>query len=359
MEGCLNLLRAWIWLLLAPSLAWGDAANNEWNSTTRSLSMGNVGIASAEDAATAMFYNPAALARGKRASVEIFNPQFDSGSSIFSGAGVSKHISLKDVKPELERKPNRGSYLGGSLYPNVSAQNFNFGILMKGEGGSYYDGTNLHYVSRYLVIPTMGLSMGTFGGRFRLGAAVRGIQYSGNDETVKGLHGGEGYTVDMREGVGLGLDAGALITMPWKALPTFGFVARNVGDTSFPGGAAFSFNAGDSRPREKIKMTYDAGFSLAPKVGQRSVLSLAVDYRDALNVNDINVKRRINLGVELGMSRTVYVRLGVSRGYWTAGMGLASKHGSLDLGTYAEELNARGFRVVEDRRFSFRYGSRF
>lgn len=365
MDGCLIRFL----LLLLPLSASADLANNEWNSTTRALSMGNVGIATAEDGTTAMFYNPAALAKTKKVSGELFSPQFDVGTSIFTmGRGAqdfSKHGSLQKVRPLLEAKPNRGSYLGGSIYPNISAQNFNFGILMKGEGLSFHDGNQLVYRSRYVLIPTLGLSIGAMSGRFRLGFAVRGIQITENDRSLSGTIASNGtadppgYTMNAQEGFGVGFDTGALISFPIGGLPTLGVVARNVGDTSFPGSAPFGISEGVATKKEKVKMTYDAGFSLSPKMGKNSTFTFAVDYRDALNQNQVATLRRINVGMEFSFSKVFYFRAGVSRGYATGGIGLSSKFGSLDLGTYAEELDAREFRSKEDRRISLRFGSRF
>jgi hypothetical protein len=357
MEGC--LIRALAFLL--PSLALADSVNNEWYSTTRALSMGNTGIASADDPATAMFYNPAGLARTKRFSAELFNPQFDFGTGVLSGSvkDFAKHGSLEKTGPLLEAKPNKkSSSLGMALYPNLAAQNFNFGVLMSAQSSSYFDGDLYHYRSRYLVVPTMALSMGTLGGRFRIGAAVRAIQLSENDRSVADLA-GAGYLVDASEGFGIGLDAGALFTLPWAGLPTVGVVARNVGDTTFTGSAPLSVASGNVERSEKIKGTYDAGISFSPRFGGRNVLVFSADYRDVLDRHQVDFKRRINVGLELGFSRTFYLRAGASRGYWTAGMGLSSRNGSLDLGTYAEELSAAGFREVENRRFSLRYGSKF
>lgn len=365
MEGCL-LKPVYLLIvgLLLPASARADSVNAEWLSTTRSLSMGNVGIASAEDAATAMFYNPAALARTKRTVVEVFNPQFEFGTGIISSSQTKtqygKHTKLSKAREVLEQSPKTPSYLGGSLYPNLYAQNFNFGVLLKGEGVAYSDGANdtLTYHSRYLLIPTMGISVSALGGRMKLGVAVRGVQITENDKSTRDFT-NIGYTVDPAEGFGLALDAGTLISLSWSALPTFGFTARNIGDTSMSGSALSSFGTGVITRHDKVKMTYDAGFGLFPKLGQKSVLSLAADYRDILNVHGVDIKRRINLGMEIDVSRTFYLRTGVSRGYWTAGFGLASKFGSFDFGTYSEELDRTGFRVLEDRRFSIRYGSRF
>jgi hypothetical protein len=359
MEGCLRVLA-----LLLPLSAFADGANNEWFSTTRALSMGNAGIASAEDAATAVFYNPAALSRGKKFSAEIFNPQFDIGlNSPGSASDVTTRLSLEKMRPLLEQNPRKATYTGAAIFPNFTAQNFSFGILLKGEGGAYHDGDALYYKSRYLVIPTMGIAMNTFSGSFRIGAAVRAIQITDNDKTVPGLASASsatvGYRKDPAEGLGIGLDAGALLSVPWAALPTLAFVARNIGDTSFSGSAPYSLGNGDITRRQKMGMTYDAGFSISPRFGRKSQVVLAADYRDIMGETQINRKRRVNLGLELGFDKIFFFRVGLSRGYFTAGIGLNSRFGSLDLGTYAEELDAIGWRKVEDRRLSFRLGRRF
>jgi hypothetical protein len=366
MDGC--LIR--ILLFLSPALAQADLANNEWYSTTRALSMGNVGLASAEDSATAMFYNPAALARTKKVTAELFSPQIDVGTGVFTlgrgAADLSKHGSLRKVRPLVEARSNRASYLGGSLYPSISAQNFNFGVLLRGEGLSFYDGKQLVYRSRHVLIPTLGISIGSLAGRFRLGLAARVIQITENDRTLTGTIASNGptgyqpgYLLDAQEGLGIGLDAGALLSLPVAGLPTLGVVARNVGDTSFTGSAPVGFATGSPTRKQKMKMTYDLGFSVSPKFGRKNSFTLGADYRDALNQNQVSTLRRINLGLEFSFSRILYLRTGLSRGYFTAGFGLASKYGSLDLGTYAEELDARGFRKKEDRRISIKFGSRF
>ena len=363
MEGCLrNLL--FLSMVLSSS-ARADSINNEWFSTSRALAMGNVGIASSEDSTTAMFYNPAALTRTKKVNFEILNPQVEVGTySHGKAADLMKRIDLKEMRPLLERYRGRPTYTAGALYPNIAAQNFNFGVLMKAEGGAYHDGTDLNYKARHLLIPTLGLSLGAIGGRFRIGMAVRAIQITENDKVERGFSTDTnartvGFLKDAGEGMGIGLDSGALLTIPMIALPTFGFVARNVGDTSFPSSAPFGQGTGNVTRREKIKMTYDAGASITPRFGKKSQMVFAADYRDIQDKMGVDTKRRINLGFELGIQRRVYFRAGLGRGYWTAGIGLASESGTLDISTYSEELHSVDFRRVEDRRLSIRIGSRF
>lgn len=344
-------------VLFAPVAASADSVNNEWNSTTRAQSMGNTGVASASDAVSAMFYNPAALARSKKVSAEFFSPQVE----ISTGAlgRTDRHVSLEKAKAELQKKPAKTSSVGGSLYPNIHAQNFNFGVLMSGQGSSYLDGNTLHYRSRYLVMPTLGISIGLLGGRWKLGFAARAIQLTANDRSAPVTQAGTGYTIDADEGFGVGLDAGTLLTLPMAGLPTIGFVARNVGDTSFGGGGLVKVASGSVNRPDKLKMTYDGGIAFFPKLGRKSTLTFAADYRDILNVTDTATMRRVNLGLEFSASDIFFFRAGVSRGYWTAGLGLASRYGSLDLGSYGEELDAKGFRKKEDRRISIRIGRKF
>jgi hypothetical protein len=361
MEGCLKSIVAAAVLALLSAPARADRLNNEWTSTTRNLSMGNVGIASSEDPASAMFYNPAGFSRAKHASFEVFNPQFDIGTGAFGmaeGLKLADNLSLDKIQPGLRKAPNKASSLGFSLYPNFYTRNFNFGLLVSAQGSSYFDGTNVVYRSRYLVMPTLAVTAAILNGRFRLGLAARGISITENDRKSTATS-GIGYRTDAAEGIGLGVDAGALLALPWAGLPTLGIVARNVGNTRFGKNAPVGFATGNAGRRATIPMTVDAGFAIFPKFSGRSALSLAADYRDVLNSSGADFLRHLNLGGELALSKSFYLRAGVSRGYWTAGIGLSSKYGSLDIGSYADELDATEFRGHQDRRVSFRYGSKF
>lgn len=361
MDGCLKSIVAAAVVALFSGAARADRLNNEWNSTTRNLSMGNVGIASSEDPTSAMFYNPAALSRAKRSSFEVMNPQLDLGLGAFTLQGAGKlpeNLSLGKIQPALRKAPHKASSLGFSLYPNFYTRNFNFGILLSAQGSSFFDGTNTVYKSRYLVMPTAAVTAAILNGRFRLGLAARGISLTENDQKSPATS-GLGYRINAAEGLALGVDAGALLALPWAGLPTIGLVARNVLGTEFRSGAPVGFATSSVGRPGRIPMSVDAGFAIFPKVNQRSTLTIAADYRDALNATGASFLRHLNLGTELALSKTLYLRAGVSRGYWTAGFGLTSKMGSLDIGSYAEELDATDFRGHQDRRISFRYGSRF
>jgi hypothetical protein len=343
------------------SVVRADGPNAEWYSTIQALSMGNAAITTASDPATAAFYNPAAVNRQKRVQLEVFNPQFEVSTGVLGLGGTNSYASqvdLEKVRPLLVDRPFRKSYMGFSVFPNVQAQNLNFGILYSMKAGAYSDGTTLFYKSSYLLIPSLALSAGTLGGRLRIGAAIRGIQATTNDNETKETT-GIGYRVNANEGLGIGLDAGIIFALPWDGLPTIGLVARNIGDTSFSQKAPYPHATGEPKGKDRLPLSYDGGISISPRIGRKSKLTIAADYRDIRNAYGTSALRRINTGMEFNIARTFLFRVGVSQGYWTAGIGLQSKFGSMDLGTYSEELDRSGFRKVEDRRLSLRFGSKF
>ena len=363
MDGCLFRLGLLLFFF-SVTQAKADRVNNEWLSGTRALSMGNVGIANADDTETTMFYNPAGLTRIKKATLEIFNPQFEFGTGVFTvSPGIqefSKNLSLTGVQPLLQTHPHKASSLGYSLYPNVNSQNFGFGVLWRQEGVSYINSQDrLEYHSRYLLIPTMGLGMNLLGNHLRIGAAVHAIQITENNRTVDATATNIGYKLNPEEGFGIGLDAGALLSLPWAGLPTLGFVARNVGTTRFTGGVPMSQAVGTATLHGRLPMTYDAGFALFPRASKKKSVTFAIDYRDVQNVTGTNSLRHLNVGTEFGVGKVFFLRLGMSRGYWTAGFGVASKFGAFDFGTYGEELDDRNFREIEDRRISFKFTTKF
>jgi len=363
MDGC--LFRALLCLFMLPGLANAESVNAEWLSSTRALSMGNVGIASAEEASTAAFYNPAALSRSKKAAVEFFNPQIDIGTGVFSTsnsiADWGKHASFSGSQPLVKAKAGSVSSIGISLFPNITSQNFSFGVLARFHRWAYYDNAakSWNYQSRYLLIPSMGISLPIAGHRFRLGAAVRAIQITETNGVVPDTGSTASLSQVTGEGLRIGLAAGFLPTLPWAWRPTIGGLARKGGDTAFPTRGFIKWGGGEKVNREKIKMTYDAGFSVAPKVNQRDVLTMAFDFRDALNQTKTQYLRHVNAGLEYAVRKKLFIRGGISQGYWTAGFGLAAKTGSLDIGTYADELHQSGYNIVEDRRISIRFTRRF
>lgn len=364
MDGC--LFRALIILSMLPGLAKADAVNSEWYSTTRIRSMGNIGIASGDDPSSAAFYNPASLSHLKKNSLELFNPQIDLGSGFFSLSNSivdwGKQTSFNSTRPLVYSHPGTPSSIGYSFFPNVSGQNFSFGVLYSNQMDSYYKSSvdTYYHHSRELLIPTLGISAALMGGRVRFGLAVRAIQDSERNKVVLGTSNPQVNATDyQRAGLGFGFDGGMLLTLPWAGLPTLGLVARNIGDTTFISGPMVKTGPSTPNLHESIRMTYDGGFSFITKAGKGNQTVFAIDYRDILNTSSTNILRKINTGLEFGISKMLFFRIGYSQAAITGGFGLSSKLGSIDFGTSSEEIEPTSLRSISDRRFSFMYTRRF
>ena len=363
--GCLVLLGA-LTAFATPGRAYAlvDPVNSEWHSTARALAMGNAGIATAEDPDTAMFYNPAALASNRRFEFSVFNPQFEFSTSNFTLGGAKDMTdlgSLDTTVPHLRENRGTPAQFGFSLYPNVSAKNFALGILVSAESGSVMKKNgDLIIRSQYLIIPTIGLTVGMLSGIIKIGAALRIINLTTNNKVVPvAQQGVQGYRRDAEEGFGLGVDVGTLIQLPWASLPTFGAVARNIGDTSLSKGAFYPYATGTAVGANRVPMMIDGAFAIQPKLGQTTVLKFAMEFRDTQDKSHVATARKVNVGFELGFNKRLFLRMGGSQGYWSAGFGLSGKSASLDITTYGEELDPTKFQEIEDRRVAISYGGRF
>ncbi len=364
MDGCLHRIQyfAFFCCAILSSIAYGDKVNNEWYSPLRTLTMGNAGIALNDDPDTSMFFNPAGLARIRKTSVEILNPLIEVGTGDFNLVhghltNLSKNASLSQIQPQLSEHSGQASSLGYSIYPNFQAQNFAFGIVNSGSGASYMDANStLHYQSRYLIVPTLGMSAGLLSGLLKIGVAVRGVQLTQNDKSTTTFT-NIGYLTSPGQGFGLGFDAGAQLIFPSAGLPTFGIVARNIGGVSF-GSSVVSLSSSSVGGPSLVRASYDGGFAWQSR-DRSNRFTFDADYRDILNSTSTPTLRHVNTGAEMELSKIFYLRAGFGRGYWTAGFGLHGKNGSIELGSYAEELSDSGYHVQEDRRVAIQFGNRF
>jgi hypothetical protein len=94
-------------------------------------------------------------------------------------------------------------------------------------------------------------------------------------------------------------------------------------------------------------------------IGKSTTGHIAIDYRDVLGTYSMKAARKVNFGTELNFAKIFSIRLGVSRGYFTGGLGVNSRRALFEVGTYSEEMNPTSFRLTEDRRIYLRFGGKF
>ena len=141
-------------------------------------------------------------------------------------------------------------------------------------------------------------------------------------------------------GVGTALDSGVSLSFPSPVKPTFSFVWRDIGDTSFV------LNRGVAQlPTDKSEMA--AAFGLEVSLPLLKIMP-TVEYRYLTN-SDIQIGKKINGGIEVQLPG-LSLRGGLHQGYYTAGAGLNLGLMRLDLATYGVELGQYAGQH-EDRRY--------
>ena len=107
---------------------------------------------------------------------------------------------------------------------------------------------------------------------------------------------------DYKKGSALIITGGAKLTLPISWLPIFSATIHNAI------GKDFETTRVTGAPN-KIKTSIDAGFSVTPKIGSKTWMSIEVNYKDVTNQHKINgeplpIIRKVLVGVELDFSRS-------------------------------------------------------
>jgi len=203
------------------------------------------------------------------------------------------------------------------------------------------------------VVNDYGYTMGTgfgIGPLFNIGAAIKYIQRTGSRVPF-----GASYVASLdpdsimgaieNKGTGYSLDVGATIRVPGPISPSFSFVWKNVGVTKFKT-ESVTLAAPPSEMDEMIiggALDFDAGIASITPV---------FDFK-YLNRPDVQLTRKIHLGVEIGLP-LLDIRAGFNEGYYTLGAGVNLGLIRIDAATYGVELGEYpGQR--EDRRYILQF----
>jgi hypothetical protein len=153
-----------------------------------------------------------------------------------------------------------------------------------------------------------------------------------DDQTIKDqlLNYGNGYS----------MDTGFTLTFPAPVQPSFTFVWKDIGNTSFTKTKGI-FDVPTDKSNMVGAISLDIGFP-----GLKLIPVIQADY---LNDSSIPLDMKMNAGVELQLLGFSF-RGGLHQGYYTAGFGMDMLFMTLDVATYGVELGEYpGQR--EDRRY--------
>lgn len=331
-------------VLSYPTQAFADKFNTETSAETRLLGMGNAGV-NLSRGPHAVFYNPANIAaKDTGVNIQAVNLQLDASEGLVGMSGIDalSFTSLNALVGKLKKDPN--TFVGGrySVYPNVTMRNISVGLLYESSRGAVYrayDGA-LRVLARDRFAPTAALSYRLFGGMFRFGASAQ-LLTVGNADATTGppVPNGLDYGKFINSRSGLVTTGGVTVSIPFRYLPSFSLVARNIGNTRFTSPPLIKFGNNTSVPTQL--MTFDFGSSMTMYLGRRLEMKLAFDYRDVTNRLKGNQFRRMFTGGEFVFYDFLRLRAGMQHGYMSYGLGIFTPKTSLDFAIYADELDDR------------------
>ena len=303
----------------------------ELNRSVRALGMGDAytSIATGHDA---LFYNPAGLADNHGLSWEIIDIHADADGT--------------QVYQTFQNLNNSGSYVtalhnffGEDIYVGLAGKT---SLTIGNFAFSYYD---TGYVSASLTnpaLPTLNTNIINDTG-MAIGAGFElypGIKWGVTGRRVTRFGSNLPIGIDSlillnntqlqmelsNQGTGYALDSGFQFTLPGSAKPTFSFVWKDIGVTSFTPLTTVG------PPQQADEMV--AGFGMQMK-GPLFTLSPTFEIQQLNNYNE-ELGKKLHAGIELSLP-LVDLRAGIYQGYYTLGAGVDLGFFRVDAATYEVE----------------------
>ncbi|MBI3535627.1 MAG: hypothetical protein HY072_09125 [Deltaproteobacteria bacterium] len=311
--------------------------------SARGAAIGDALIPLADDGASGLFYNPAGLAKIRHFQMELFNFQIQANADYLKilDRNFYKVFSLKNYASRVMSKEGSFPGLGAGLFPNFGARGFAFGIMFSDEFAATNAGNdNIRYRTRSLLIPTFGAGFRLAGGVIRIGYSFQWVNQAVGDITVPVSTDPLGYTEGLAEGSALSHNLGVAFTLPVQYLPAINFVVRNFLNARFSSFSLIKFAKNKNGIPNNELTSYDASFSLAPKIGGGSTMNYIIEYRDLTNRSGMHVLGRISMGLEFNFREKFFLRGGWRSGYLSAGVGMKRKTAEFGLSLFGEEFGS-------------------
>ncbi len=342
-----------------------DVTQPEFITSARALALGSAYIAKVDDS-SAVFYNPAGLGTVRYPHLHLENIHLEvnkgfldtgtGGSLTDAGSNLGKVFKVDKMQDLLQN--NRGVLAHSRFHfmPNFTARYVSFGYLYSTQSRGIIgtqSGARFEYADRTDYGPYAALNISLFGGIVKFGATgvilIRKEVFGEADATADVNLSSSDY----RKGRSIQLIGGARVTLPFRGLPTFAVKLNNMSRKGFRA------SSGSAGAPDRVKPSWDAGFSLTPQVGKVTRVHLELNYKDFTSEYGAKLSRRLTAGVELDLARVAFFRIGYGDGFGSAGIGIRTRSLELDLTTYAVDTTSSGFRGKEDRRFVFSLSSGF
>jgi hypothetical protein len=313
----------------------------------RAAAMGEAYLPLADDGMAALFYNPAQIAGLRKVTFEPFNIQGQFPHGFFETAGLSFYnvLDLNQYKTTLSSYPGKTGGLGWAIAPSVSMPWLSVGLLYEAQTAATVTGANIRVRSSYQIIPAIGVGIPLARGIVKLGYSLQYVMKAVGDQTMT-LAAASAWNSGLSQGTGLSHTVGFALTLPVQLNPAINVVARNLFGTTYTAGTLLplAVNPAGTPPTES--MTFDASFSIHPKLGKGSALHIVAQMRDFLNASQTPLLYRLVGGAEWNIRDTFCLRFGY-RSYWlSGGFGIRRPKGEIAFTYYSEDM---GNGITTDR----------
>lgn len=342
-----------VWLSFPKAFA--DRFNRETSFTARGLAMGNA-VINTERGGNSVFYNPANIAaKNTGRALQLTNIQIEGSEGFISQRPIGILNLSQLYTKTLLNHPNTLEEMRLSLYPNFTIRNLSLGLLYEINQGAEVRASDgaVHVVARNRFAPTAALSFRFMSGILRLGVSAQLLTVGNANSTTAAPASASSlnYATFIDAGTGLSKNAGVTVSLPFRYLPSFSLVARDIGNTTF---STPLVKFGNGRNTPSAPMTFDLASSLVIYAGRGIEWRNEFDYRDLINKSHGSQMQHASIGSEFLLFNLISLRAGIAHGYLSGGFGIGSHKSSLDFAAYTDELDDR-LRSREDHRFVLQY----
>jgi hypothetical protein len=345
-------------LLFSPFIqrAFSLSEVNDLYQSPQGLGMGNALTADASGYQS-IYYNPAGVANQLKKKWEVNLLDIEGGLGLNSVGRVWKNQSFGPYRlfGELKQNPGNYYYLNSASIPSFTMRGFSISLLGSYQFAAQSDGTALDTDFRQDTGVAFAFGRSFAGNILKLGVTGKALirnQMKGvfSHDSLANLNDSTFPTL-FKEGWGLGVDAGMLIVLPEKFLPTFGLVWKDMFGTHFH--SSHILNSQATGTPDTISQSVNAAISFHPILSATMKSTFALEYKH-LELGQLQFRKHLHAGIQVEHIKELYFWAGLYQLYFTGGVGYRVKGGNLELSTYAVDVG-EGNSNVENRRFTFRY----
>jgi hypothetical protein len=296
-----------------------------------------------------LFYNPAGIGKNSAFVWTIFD--------LRAGLNDLDAMSnLADLADESTFNTAMSNLYGNPIWTNVGLKT---SFMMPYFGAAYFYDVEVGMLAQNpaatqldinLILDTgVAVGGGFSAGFFQMGLVGRRIERTGFRGAfgpgdiatiVNGASPDNIFDNIQAKGLGYGVDFGMNISIPAPISPTFSFVWKDIGDTSFRS----SIVADPLPPKQEQEMIFGVGIETSfPLI----TLAATADFKHLEN-NDEQIPKKMHLGIELGLP-LIDLRAGLHQGYLSYGIGVSLGLLQIDAASYGVELGEYAGQI-EDRR---------